>query len=318
MTGLLARAASLVVEPRTPTDTPPATAPAASRALVLGSPATAPPVAAALAGSLRARDRAPAALLCVWCPAAPDAQLARSGPAPLAAPSFAAPLSAPGSAESPSFAAPGAAESISFAAPGAAPGAAESPSDAAAFLRPPRSESASQPQPLAPGDAGAPLPSGTPEGAPLAAWASAGARRLAARLSARGLTVRATGRVAWLTLPDDPTAAAHVVGGLLGWLDAPVVTAVAGARPGELDELIAAQDVVVAVRPAVAAMSPACREMLAALALEELPDPSIRAVACDPLPGGMARWRARGGLARLPAGHPALQALPAPGGRVVA
>src|SRR3954469_22564980 len=97
MTGLLARAASLVVEPRTPTDAPPATAPAASRALVLGSPATAPPVAAALAGSLRAQDRAPAALLCVWSPAAPDAQLPPPGPAP----SFAAPVAAPGAAAAP-------------------------------------------------------------------------------------------------------------------------------------------------------------------------------------------------------------------------
>src|SRR4051812_34384022 len=106
MTGLLARAAALVVEPRAPTDPPPATAPAASRALVLGSPSTAPPVAAALAGSLRAQDRAPAALLCVWCPAEPDAQLGPSAPAPFAAPSFAAPVAAPDVAESLSHTAP--------------------------------------------------------------------------------------------------------------------------------------------------------------------------------------------------------------------
>jgi hypothetical protein len=65
-------------------------------------------------------------------------------------------------------------------------------------------------------------------------------------------------------------------------------------------------------------MSPAGGELLAALALQDLPDPSIRAAACEPLPGGLARWRARAGLARLPAGHPALDAPPAAGGSGVA
>jgi hypothetical protein len=105
-----------------------------------------------------------------------------------------------------------------------------------------------------------------------------------------------------------------VVGGLVGWLDAPVVTAVAGPRPDELDGLLAVQDLVVAVRPPTGGMSSAGRETLAALALHDLPDPTIRAVVCDPLPGGAARWRARAGLARLPAGHPVVAALlPAPG-----
>jgi hypothetical protein len=250
MTSLLARAASLVVEPRTPADRSPHMAPASTRALVLGTPASAPPVAAALAGSLRAHHRAPAALLCVWSPS-PTAPLAQPGLAP-----------------------------------------------SASFAPPPESA--------------------THESAPLAAWASAGARRLAARLYARDLVVRAIGRLAWLILPDDPEAAAPALGGLLGWLDAPVVTALAAPRPEGLNTLVAAHDLVVAVRPPAGGMSSTGRETLGALALEGLPDPAIRAVACDPLPGGVASWRARAGLARLPAGHPALAGLLAAPGSVVA
>jgi hypothetical protein len=44
-------------------------------------------------------------------------------------------------------------------------------------------------------------------------------------------------------------------------------------------------------------------EALAALALEGVGE---AAVACDPLAAGPARWRARAGLGRLPAGHAAL------------
>jgi hypothetical protein len=67
MTGLLARAASAFLEPA-PAAVVPATAalPQAARALVLGRPADALPLAAALAGELRARERAAAALLVSW------------------------------------------------------------------------------------------------------------------------------------------------------------------------------------------------------------------------------------------------------------
>jgi hypothetical protein len=288
MTGLLARAASLVVEPRT--DSTPAIGPTPTRALVLGSPSAAPPVAAALAGSLRVNDRASAALLCMWCPAgpgpAPDPDLALSYPTAFTSPAL--------TASPASTATPASAARLAAAGPGDSAPLVVSSGDA-------------------PGESSAPRPSHTPASAPLAAWASAGARRLAARLSARGLTARATGRLAWLTLPDEAPDAARLVGGLLGWLDAPVVTAVAGPRSDELDGLLAAHDLVVAVRPPAGGISSAGREMLAALALHGLPGPASRAVACDPLPGGVARWRARAGLARLPAGHPVDEALlPAP------
>jgi hypothetical protein len=67
MTGLLARAASAFVEPAPALVAPAAAAlPQAARALVLGRPADAIPVAAALAGELRARERAAAAVLVTW------------------------------------------------------------------------------------------------------------------------------------------------------------------------------------------------------------------------------------------------------------
>ena len=67
MTGLLARAAAAFVEPAAPAIVPAAaTLPRAGRALVLGRPADALPLAAALAGELRARERAAAALLVSW------------------------------------------------------------------------------------------------------------------------------------------------------------------------------------------------------------------------------------------------------------
>jgi hypothetical protein len=214
MTGILSRAASLVVEPR-PVAEPLAASPGAARALVLGTPADALPLAASLAGSLRAREKAAAAVLCVWAPTS----LAR-------------------------------------------------------------------------------WPT---------AWTSAGARRLAARLAARELDVRAAGRLAWLTLPLEPAEAARVLGPLLGWLDAPMVTALAGPRTAQHDGLVEAHDVVVSVRPGVGgAVSASGADALAALALSGI---GPAAVACDPVAPGPARWRARAGLGRLPAAHPAVAVL---------
>lgn len=68
MTGLLARAASVFVEPAAavPTAADAAARRPPARALVFGRPADAVPVAAALAGELRARERAAAALLVTW------------------------------------------------------------------------------------------------------------------------------------------------------------------------------------------------------------------------------------------------------------
>jgi hypothetical protein len=212
MTGLIARVASFVVEPSAAAE-PRAAAPTGARALVLGSPADAPPFAAALAGALRARERAPAGLVCMWGGSAPSASL----------------------------------------------------------------------------------------------WSGGGARRLAARLAARELDVRAAGRLVCLSLPEDTGEAAGALGRLLGWLDAPIVTALAGPRSAEHDALVADHDLVVAVRPtAGGALSDAGAEALTALALEGLEGWSL---ACDPLPAGPARWRARAGLARLAPAHPAVAAL---------
>ena len=213
MTGLLARAASLVVEPRAPAE-PRAAAPAGARALVLGAPAEATPFAAALAGALRARERAAAALVCVWGPVG---------------------------------------------------------------------------------------------GSSTCLWSAAGARRLAARLAARDLDARAGGRLVWLVLPEATGEAAAVLGRLIGWLDAPMVTALVGPRPAEHDLFLADHDLVVAVRPAAGrALSEAGAQALTALALDGLDGWSL---ACDPLPAGPARWRARAGLARLSSTHPAVAAL---------
>jgi hypothetical protein len=138
-------------------------------------------------------------------------------------------------------------------------------------------------------------------------WSGGGARRLAARLAARDLEVRAAGRLVWLSLPVDTSEAAMALARLLGWLDAPIVTALAGPRSAEHDALVADHDLVVAVRPVMGgALSEAGAAALTALALEGLDGWSL---ACDPLPAGPARWRARAGLARLAPAHPAVAAL---------
>lgn len=67
MTGLLARAAAAFVEPAPAAVAPVAAAlPRGARAVVLGRPADALALAAALAGEMRARERAAAALLVTW------------------------------------------------------------------------------------------------------------------------------------------------------------------------------------------------------------------------------------------------------------
>lgn len=247
MSGLLARAASLVVEPRAAAESH-AAAPAGARVLVLGSAADAPPFAAALAGALRARERAPAALVCLWGAGAPSTR----GP------------SAIGPAALGHSAVAHSAEGHSAVGPSAS-------------------------------------------ATPTALWSAGGARRLADRLATRELAVRAAGWLVWLALPEDPTEAAGVLGRLIGWLDAPIVTGLAGPRSPEHDELLADHDLVVAVRPAASgALSAAGSEALTALALERLEGWSL---GCDPLPSGPTRWRARAGLARLPFDHPAVAAL---------
>jgi hypothetical protein len=116
--------------------------------------------------------------------------------------------------------------------------------------------------------------------------------------------VHASGRLVWLALPEEPAEAAAALGRLICWLDAPIVTVLAGPRAAEHDELLSDHDLVVAVRPA--ALSAEATYALTALALQDLDGWSL---VCDPLPTGPARWRARAGLARLAPAHPAVAAL---------
>jgi hypothetical protein len=72
VSGLLGRAAAIFFEPaESPQQAPPPAPVAGSasvEAAVLGAPAFVVPVAAACAGELRARERAAAALICIWRP----------------------------------------------------------------------------------------------------------------------------------------------------------------------------------------------------------------------------------------------------------
>jgi hypothetical protein len=118
-----------------------------------------------------------------------------------------------------------------------------------------------------------------------------GARRLAARLGAHDLPATACGRLAWLALEHDPTAAADQLRRCLGVAGAPVVLAVAGARPPAFEPLLAELDLAIAVLPTD--VEPALRELaLVTLHARE------RAVL-PPLPPGPPRWAAMAGLARL-------------------
>ncbi len=118
-----------------------------------------------------------------------------------------------------------------------------------------------------------------------------GARRLAARLGAHELSATACGRLAWLALECEPDAAADQVRRCLSVAGAPVVLAVAGARPPAFEPLLAELDLAIAVLPSD--IEPALRELaLMTLRARE------RAVV-PPLPPGPPRWAAMAGLARL-------------------
>jgi hypothetical protein len=104
--------------------------------------------------------------------------------------------------------------------------------------------------------------------------ATPAASRLAARLSGRQLPAVARGRLVWLRLPGDPHGAATAVRRAVATVDGPVVTAIGGARPAALDDLVAEHDlVVVAADPSTP---------LAGAALARLTD--CPALACRPLP----------------------------------
>ena len=118
-----------------------------------------------------------------------------------------------------------------------------------------------------------------------------GARRLAARLAACELGATACGRLAWLALERDPTAAARQFRRCCAMAGAPLVLAVAGARPEPFEPLLADADLCVAVLPAD--IEPALRE----LAVARLP--ARGHAVMPPLPPGPPRWAAMAGLARL-------------------
>jgi hypothetical protein len=216
------RAAAFFLTPATPTA--PAF-PAASRTVVVGSEHDVPPLAAAVALSLRAAGRAPAAVVALWRAAVPDAP-------------------------PPATVAPG--------------GPATSPAS------------------RGPATAAAPPPAACPSRGP----ATFAASRLASRLARRGLAAAPRGRLVWVALPAD---AATVVGRVAAALDVPLVTALAGPRPGALDALVDDHDlVVVAADPE----TPLGRAATAALAHRP-----ASTFACAPVRRGLPRALALAGIA---------------------
>jgi hypothetical protein len=202
MSGVLERAAEFFLAPPAARSGEAVALPSAVRAVVLGSPAEAAPLAAALALSFRATDRAPAAVVASW--------------------------------------------------------------------------------------------GGEGELRPVAA--SRAAARLAARLTAHVVPAVPRGRLAWLALPAEPAEAAEAVRRASALVDGPLVTALGGARPPELEGLVAEHDLaIVAAEPESA---------LARAALARLAAGGVAASACRPLRRGMPRALALAGLAtpRLDAG----------------
>jgi hypothetical protein len=115
------------------------------------------------------------------------------------------------------------------------------------------------------------------------------AARLAASLTMDELPATPRGRLAWLALPLGPAEAAEAVRHASTLVDGPLVTALGGARPPELEALIAEHDLaVVAARPDSA---------LARVALERLAVRGITASACTPPRRGVTRALALAGLA---------------------
>jgi hypothetical protein len=127
--------------------------------------------------------------------------------------------------------------------------------------------------------------------------ATRSAARLASRLTAHALPSTPRGRLVWLELPADPQPAADAVRRASALVDGPLVTALAGPRPTELDALVAEHDLAVVAAPPDSA--------LARAAVAWLGDKRIAASACAPLRRGVARALALAGLAA-----PRLDAVP--------
>jgi hypothetical protein len=121
------------------------------------------------------------------------------------------------------------------------------------------------------------------------AAASRAASRLAARLSAHDLPATARGRLAWLALPPEPAAAVAAVRRASAIVEGPLVSALTGARPAGLEDLVAEHDLAIV---AAAPGSPLARAALAGLA-----DRGVAGTACAPLGRGLPRRLALAGLA---------------------
>jgi hypothetical protein len=101
-----------------------------------------------------------------------------------------------------------------------------------------------------------------------------------------GATAR--GRLAWLALPPGPARAVDALVEAAAVVDAPLVTALAGARPPVLEALVAGHDLVVV---AAAPGTPLAHAVVARLAERD-----VTAVACAPLARGAVRALAVAGL----------------------
>jgi hypothetical protein len=128
-----------------------------------------------------------------------------------------------------------------------------------------------------------------PEARAERAAATRAASRLAARLTAHELPATARGRLAWLALASEPAAAAAAVRRASAIVDGPLVTALTGARPAELEELVVEHDLAVV---AADSGSPLARAALARLAGR-----GVAVTACAPLRRGLSRKLALAGLA---------------------
>jgi hypothetical protein len=135
--------------------------------------------------------------------------------------------------------------------------------------------------------AGPMLPAGV-AGARAGGLAAPAARRLAAGLTSHALAAVARGRLAWLALPADPVAAAAALRRAAAVVDGPLVTALAGPRPAELEPLVAVHDL------AVVAADP--ETPLARAAVSHLSARGVTALACPPLRRGIPRAAALAGL----------------------
>ena len=118
--------------------------------------------------------------------------------------------------------------------------------------------------------------------------AARSAARLANRLTAHELTAAPRGRLAWIALPPEPPEAVAAVRRASAIVDGPLVTALGGASPPELDDLVAEHDLaVIAVEPDTS---------LARAAIGRLAARGIAASTYPPLRRGLQRALALAGL----------------------